>query len=66
MLADNRKVVGADSRQLSYVPMGRGGASTGTPPMLTPEMVAPTVNATDGDPRPARGERPTGREEVSR
>ena len=66
VLAENRKVVGADSRQLIYVPMARGAGASTTPPMLTPEMVAPTVNATDSNPRPARGERPTGREEVSR
>jgi membrane protease subunit HflK len=66
VLGDNRKVVGADSRQLIYVPMGGRATGTATPPMLPPELVAPTVNATDASPRPARGERPTGREEVSR
>jgi len=66
VMAENRKVVGADSRQLIYVPMGRGATGTATPPMLPPDLVAPTVNATDASPRPARGERPTGREEVSR
>jgi hypothetical protein len=46
--------------------MGGRATGTATPPMLPPELVAPTVNATDASPRPARGERPTGREEVSR
>ena len=59
VLADNRKVVGGDGRQLIYVPMA--GQGTGNaPPLLTPEIVSPTVNATTGDqaasrlPRPAR------------
>ena len=63
VLADNRKVVGGDSRQLIYVPMtGQGGSA---PPLLTPEIVSPTVNATSEEaaapvrstPRP---ERPAG------
>ncbi|MEN1939735.1 FtsH protease activity modulator HflK [Luteimonas sp. MJ246] len=53
VLADNRKVVGGDGQQLIYVPMGGQG---GTPqqPLLTPDMVSPTVNAApELDPRPA-------------
>jgi membrane protease subunit HflK len=44
VLADNRKVVGGDGRQLIYVPMGAQGAAP-QQPLLTPEMVSPTVNA---------------------
>src|SRR5690554_4448175 len=46
VMADNRKVVGGDGRQLIYVPMGegQGGASQ---PLLTPDMVAQPL-----DPRP--------------
>src|SRR3546814_9826413 len=50
VLADNRTIVG-DGRQLIYVPMGKAGsASSSAPPLLTPDMVAPTVNA-DNDSR---------------
>jgi modulator of FtsH protease HflK len=54
VLADNRKIVGGDGRQLIYVPMaGQGGGNASSPqPLLTPEMVAPTV--TSEAPRPAR------------
>lgn len=70
VMADNRKVVGGDGRQLIYVPMnGAAGQGTGnvTPsPMLSPELIAPTVNATTADPpRPERTPRPT-REGVPR
>ncbi|MGY0611241.1 FtsH protease activity modulator HflK [Luteimonas sp. A501] len=53
VLADNRKVVGGDGQQLIYVPMtGQGG--TPQQPLLTPDMVSPTVNAApELDPRPA-------------
>ena len=62
VLADNRKVVGGDGRQLIYVPMtGQGGSA---PPLLTPDIVSPTVNATREDAAPARTtprpERPAG------
>jgi modulator of FtsH protease HflK len=65
VLADNRKVVGGDSRQLIYVPMaGQGGGSAGsspapTQPLLTPDLVSPTVdsNAAGGTPRPTRQSR---------
>lgn len=60
VLADNRKVVGGDGRQLIYVPMrdGQGGAMPS--PMLAPELIGPTVNATGADSRPTRGlPRPT-------
>ena len=58
VLADNRTIVG-DGRQLIYVPMGKtGSGSSSTPPLLTPDMVAPTVNAgNDDDIRPGRNPR---------
>jgi modulator of FtsH protease HflK len=50
VLANNRKVVGGDSRQLLYLPMSpaRGGAAQqmSAPPALPPELIAPTVTAT--------------------
>lgn len=69
VLADNRKVVGGDGRQLIYVPMtGPGGAaSAATAPLLTPDMVAPAVDAAgNGGTRPGRSPRPAGREEATR
>lgn len=62
VLADNRTIVG-DGRQLIYVPMGKtGSASSSAPPLLTPDMVAPAVNAgNDDDIRPGRNPR-TGEE----
>lgn len=69
VLAENRKIVGGDSRQLIYVPMGdakRGGTSTGNAPMLTPEVLSPGAASDSIDPgRPSRSPRPT-REEDSR
>lgn len=69
VLADNRKIVGGDSRQLIYVPMresGRGASRDSTmPPLLSPDMIAPTVNATPDDVRPDRNPR-TGGEEANR
>lgn len=69
VLADNRKVVGGDGRQLIYVPMpgasgpGAGGGNSGNPPVLPADVISPTVNAAqDGatpirnTPRPTRGE----------
>lgn len=57
VLANNRKVIGGDSRQLLYLPVapGRGGAQTAAP-ALPPEVVAPTVTATpESSIRPQRG-----------
>lgn len=65
VLAENRKVVGGDGRQLIYVPMAGQSATTVTPPLL-PELVSPTVNATGSDIRPERSSRPSGREEATR
>lgn len=62
VLADNRKIVGGDSRQLLYLPVapGRGAAPTGAeaPP---PELIAPTVTATPEEPTTARKARSAGR-----
>jgi len=56
VLADNRKVVGGDGRQLIYVPMQ--GATT-TQPMapaqaILPDLLSPTVEATPDTARPTR------------
>jgi hypothetical protein len=37
-----------------------------TAPLLSPDLVAPTVNATSSDARPERSPRPNDREEVTR
>lgn len=70
VLAKNRKVVGGDSRQLIYVPMqdaGKPASAASSAPVLAPELLSPTVQASPGDPaRPARTGRPAGREEVVR
>ena len=68
VLSENRKVIGGDGRQLIYVPMpgGNAPAATTMPPLLSPDLVAPTVNASNNDARPERGERPNGREEATR
>ena len=68
VLADNRKIVGGDSRQLIYVPMAEkgGGKSSASAPLLTtPDILAP-VTATGDETRSGRTPRPSGREEVSR
>ena len=61
VLAENRKVVGADSRQLIYVPMpgagaGAQGGNASAPPVLPADVVVPeaAAPANDGLPRPAR------------
>ncbi len=65
VLADNRKVVGGDGRQLIYVPMGQqpDGASAGAQaPLLPPEVVMPQDGAGQQSalPRPTRGARGEG------
>ena len=66
VLAQNRKVVG-DGRQLIYVPMTAGAVSAPpAQPVVPADLVAPSVNATGGDIRPERSERPSDREEVTR
>jgi membrane protease subunit HflK len=65
VLAGNRTIVGGDSRQLIYVPMGKQGGASTSPPLLTPDMLAPTINAKpDDDIRPGRN--PRGGEEAGR
>lgn len=69
VLTQNRKIVGGDSRQLLYVPMGesRGARTDTTTPLLTPELLPPSITTEpSGDVRPGRSSRPTGREEVTR
>ena len=69
VLAENRTVVGGDGRQLIYVPMqgARAPAAAGTsaapPAALAPELLSPTVSATE---ETARKGRPEGREGTSR
>jgi len=67
VMADNRKIVGGDSRQLLYLPVapGRGTAPAGAeaPP---PELIAPTVTATPEEPTTARKARNAGRNGGSR
>jgi len=65
VLADNRKVVGGDGRQLIYVPMpqqGEGASGNVQPPLLPPEVVIPpSGTGTEATlPRPARGARAEG------
>lgn len=47
VLADNRTIVGGDSRQLIYVPMDRKGSNAGSTsaPAVDPQLLAPTVIA---------------------
>lgn len=73
VLADNRTIVGGDSRQLIYVPMesgGRGAApSPSQLPAIDPQVLSPAVEAepeTGRGGRPARQPRSAGREEASR
>ena len=68
VLAQNRKVVGGDGRQLIYVPMAQpsGGAAAPAPPLLTPEAVLPPVQSTPAQGNSPRSPRPAGREEASR
>jgi membrane protease subunit HflK len=65
VLADNRKIVGGDSRQLIYVPMPDKSGTRSGPPLLTPEIVSPTITAEPDDGRPSRTTRPS-REEATR
>ncbi|QNP40060.1 FtsH protease activity modulator HflK [Lysobacter solisilvae (ex Woo and Kim 2020)] len=67
VLAENRTIVGGDSRQLIYVPMGdkRPPPSAASAPLLTPDVLSPAVNAdASNEPgRPSRGSRPTREED---
>ncbi|WP_411834436.1 FtsH protease activity modulator HflK [Pseudoxanthomonas mexicana] len=65
VLAQNRKVVGGDGRQLIYVPMQPPGqqASAAPPALLTPETVLPAVESTPASSRSnERAPRSSGRE----
>jgi membrane protease subunit HflK len=68
VLAQNRKVVGGDGRQLIYVPMAQpaGGAAAPTQPLMTPEALLPPVQSTPAQGNSPRSPRPAGREEASR
>ncbi len=70
VLANNRKVVGGDGRQLIYVPMpGQGGnaaAPAQGPAVLPPEMLMPQVGSEAPGRSSERSPRPTGREEAPR
>ncbi|MCF7221144.1 FtsH protease activity modulator HflK [Marilutibacter chinensis] len=64
VLSDNRKIVGGDSRQLIYAPMGASRSGSTAP--IAPELLAPTLSTPEpSTPRPARtGREPrSGREE---
>ncbi|GAB2500255.1 FtsH protease activity modulator HflK [Pseudoxanthomonas sangjuensis] len=68
VLAQNRKVVGGDGRQLIYVPMpAQSGAATAAPVLpTTPELTMPAVESSATERDSSRPPRPTGREEVQR
>lgn len=62
VLAENRTIVGGDSRQLLYVPMGgKGGANA---PLLATDALSPAVTAEpDETGRPSRTSRPSREED---
>ena len=65
VLANNRKVVGGDGRQLIYVPMQGANATSMQAPAtqaILPDLVSPTVEAVADPARPGR----KGREESTR
>ena len=65
VLGSNRKVVGGDSRQLVYVPVGNAPPGGAPPPGVIPTEVLPQVESTPVSPRNStRSPRPTGREEA--
>ena len=68
VLAENRKVVGGDERQLIYVPMPAqpGAAAAAAPPLLPAEAVLPAVQSGAATGRAERPARPAGREETGR
>ena len=65
VLAQNRKVVGGDGRQLIYVPMPAQGGAAAPAPAAT-ELVMPAVESAATPREGARPPRPAGREEVQR
>lgn len=64
VLAQNRKVVGGDGRQLIYVPMPGQGAAAPAP--AATELVMPAVESAATPREGTRPPRPAGREEVQR
>ena len=68
VLAENRKVVGGDGRQLIYVPMQQDARPAPASQAVLPDLVSPTVEATapEASARPGRSGRPAGREESVR
>ena len=59
VMAENRKIVGGDSRQLLYVPAPERRASGSAAAPLAPELLAPAITAEPANTgRPARGTRP--------
>lgn len=71
VLADNRKVIGGDGKQLIYVPMAAQNNNSASAPSalpIVPDLISPPVNAVSdrSDTRPDRAPRPDGREEPLR
>ncbi|MGN0858692.1 MAG: FtsH protease activity modulator HflK, partial [Stenotrophomonas sp.] len=68
VLAGNRKVIGGDGKQLIYVPMPADNARAPGAPLVTPEVLVPSVTQTpaDGVREPGRSAVRGGREEVVR
>jgi membrane protease subunit HflK len=68
VLAQNRKVVGGDGKQLIYVPMPaqNGAPAPAAPALLPSEVVMPAVQSTAPSSSSERPARPTGREEPQR
>jgi membrane protease subunit HflK len=68
VLANNRKVIGGDGRQLIYVPMPAASGEASAAPAMTPERLVPAMQPAEASEtvRPARSDRPAGREEVVR
>ncbi|MFT3762608.1 MAG: FtsH protease activity modulator HflK [Pseudoxanthomonas sp.] len=68
VLAQNRKVVGGDGRQLIYVPMPApsGADATAAPAPAATELVMPAVESAATPRESVRPTRPAGREEVQR
>ena len=62
VLADNRRIIGGDGRQLIYVPMTGQGGTAAQPPLLPQEVISPPVSSTPDStlPRPARPARAEG------
>ncbi|HJW47064.1 MAG TPA: FtsH protease activity modulator HflK [Lysobacter sp.] len=64
VLADNRKIVGGDSRQLLYIPMADKRGTQTNAPLLPPDVLSPAVTADPNDAnRPPRSPRPSREED---